>query len=155
MLDARHNHPFLDAVEQRELEAVGGFADFLRLDNSAHAKVNLRESVNVDFRLDIRHRVGIAIHLGGRFFDFLHRRLVQRGFLLGLGIREIQQLHIAFGVDGIEEEIQARTLFTIDKQLVDALEERALKLFEFLVSDGGHIVHPLGDIVQLGIEFIE
>ena len=138
VLDAGNDDAFPDAVKERELEAVGGLADLLRLENFTDAQIDSGKCVDVDFFFDIRDRVRFAVDLLGNRF-FLDRRLVQFFFFLGPGIGEIQQSDVAFRFDGVEEEIQARPLFLVDQQLIDILEEGALQLFEFLIGDGSDV----------------
>ena len=128
-------------------------ADLLALNDLADPEIHGEEMVDVDLGLHRRHGIGIAVYLGRchLFHHFLHHR---RLFLGSLGGGEVQELQIPLLLNGIEEEIEPRSLGLIDQELVNVLEEDALGALE-LLGALLQAAHLGGNGIDGGVELVE
>ena len=56
------------------------------------------------------------------------------GLFFGHGGGEVQQLQVALGLDGVQEQVQTGTALLVDQQLVNSLEELTLCSLQLLAS---------------------
>ena len=158
LLDGGHDRARLvRAVVQRQLQTAVGLADLLCLDDLADTQVDLCKFIEIDFVLDRRNFIGqivrTAVVDSGGFFDNF-RTLC---FFFRHRIGEVQQPDILFGVDREQEQVQTRTLFLVDEQLVYILEERTLDALQLLVGSGLARIgeNCLRDCVKLGVQTVQ
>ena len=155
LFDRGHDHALTDAVKQRELETGVRLAHPLGFEDLANTEVELCKIVDRDLLFDRLHRIGLTVFGGSGFFgaaSFFGQ--VSFEFFLGLRVGEIKQTNVFFGLNGVEEQIETRSLFLVDEELVDRAEERALNTLELLVGHFG-AVHSLGDRIKLGVQLVQ
>ena len=133
-----------------------GLADLRALENLTYAHIHPRKVLHGDLLAHRLHRIGIAVDhlLFLRLRGLLRLRLLFFFVLLfrvGHGRGEVQKVHVALRIDGVQEQIQPGSLLLVDQKLVYILEELSLNLLQFLcilqVSD-----HLLRNGIQLLIQ---
>ena len=109
VLDGGHDDALANTVVERQLVAGVRLADLLHLDDLANANIHLAEIVDGDhIGGDGLYGIGIAVNLlngcvgGGLGIGY---GLISGDLILGLTKGEIQQTHVASGIDGVKEQV--------------------------------------------------
>ena len=134
------------AVIEGELEQAVRLLYGYTVNDLAHSEIHLAEIV--DGHLGLEFRNGSSFLYGSFFGGLLGCKLG-----LGCGGGEIEQVQIAALVDSMQEEVESGTLFLIEQQAVNILEEGGLLCFYLLVV---HLGEELtGNCIEESIEFVK